>query len=255
MSDSIKPSFQNTAWAIAYPAAAGSTVVPSVKSDIPLTGGATIKAQDFYHTNPERTIQYLLEENAALRRQLLTDPVTGLSSKAGFDKVFESHVSQKLSGRHHSKEIAVIRIDLDGFKPINDLYGHQAGDEYFKVFGQRIQHEFRKDDIVARVGGDEFCVLALDTDPNEIKRKIQRVFEESKNWTFNIHGQNIAFRGFSYGVSTSEELENGLTVEAAMKALDKKADDRACDHKLRPDKAQSSERSSAAPVAIPVPKL
>lgn len=255
MSDTIKPNFLNTAWAIAYPAAAGSNFVPTTKSDVPLSGGTTIKAQDFYHTNPERAIQFLLEENAALRRQLLTDPVTGLSSKAGFDKVFESHVSQKLSGRHNSKEIAVIRIDLDGFKPINDTYGHQAGDEYLKIFGQRILHEFRKDDIVARVGGDEFCVLALDTDPNDIKHKIQRVFEESKGWTFNIHGQNIAFRGFSYGVSTSEELDTGLTVEAAMKALDRKADDRACNHKLRPDKAQSSERSSSAPAAAPTPKL
>lgn len=253
MSEPIKPSFQNTAWAIAYPATAGESYVPSIKSDFPLTGGTTVKAQDFYHTNPERTIQFLLEENAALRRQLLTDPVTGLSSKAGFDKVFESHVAQKLSGRHQSKEIAVIRIDLDGFKPINDIYGHQAGDEYFKIFGQRVQNEFRKDDIVARVGGDEFCVLALDTDPNEIKRKIQRVFEESKNWTFRIHGENIPFRGFSYGVSTSEELEAGVTKEAAMKALDKLADDRACDHKLRPDKAQSSERSSAAPTPAPAP--
>lgn len=255
MTEPIKPSFQNTAWAIAYPAAAGAGHIPQTKSPIPLNVGTTVTAQDFYHTNPERAIQFLLEENAALRKQILTDPVTGLSSKAGFDKVLESHVAQKLSGRHHSKEVAVIRIDLDGFKPINDIYGHQAGDEYFKIFGQRIQHEFRKDDVVARVGGDEFCVLALDTEPNEIKRKIERVFEASKNWSFNIHGEAIHFRGFSYGVATSEELAGSLSVTEAMKSLDKMADDRACTHKLRTDKAASSERGSAPVAAAPAPKV
>lgn len=255
MTEPIKPSFQNTAWTIAYPADAGGGYVPQTKSPIPLTNGTTVTAQDYYHHNPGATIKFLLEENASLRKQLLIDPVTGLSSMAGFDKVFESHVAQKLSGRHKSKEIAVIRIDLDGFKPINDTYGHPAGNEYFKIFGQRVQNEFRKDDVVARIGGDEFCVLAIDTDPNEIKRKIQRVFEESKNWTFNIHGENIPFRGFSYGVSTSVELEGGLSVAEAMKSLDKMADDRACTHKLRTDKAASSERGSAPVITAPAPKV
>ncbi len=197
-----------------------------------------------YHHNPSVEIARLKAENEQLRNALLIDPITGLSSRVGFNTKFEAIIAHKLTGRHNSGDVAIIRMDLDGFKPINDNYGHQAGDKYFEIFGQRIGHFFRKDDVVARLGGDEFAILAVDTDTQSISKKMEAIFEASKNWTFEIMGNKIPFRGFSYGISSTMDLTEKLSVKEAMAELDHMADQKTNLHKLRPGKAETSERRS-----------
>jgi diguanylate cyclase (GGDEF)-like protein len=58
----------------------------------------------------------------------------------------------------------VIYIDLDNFKPVNDNYGHKAGDQVLQVIAERIRKSLRQSDTVARIGGDEFCVILEDVD-------------------------------------------------------------------------------------------
>ncbi|MBE2190660.1 MAG: GGDEF domain-containing protein [Alphaproteobacteria bacterium] len=189
-------------------------------------------------------IRRLRAENAQLQEALFIDPKTRLNSEVAFKNRSETILEQKLSGRQSdTKDIALIRIDLDGFKPINDFYGHDSGDQYFKIFGQRMQNLFRQNDVLARFGGDEFAILVVDTDIKTITEKMKTIFEESKDWVFEIFGKKIAFRGFSYGISSTDELNltTKISAQEARETLNRTADQRATHHKLRPDKAQRDD--------------
>ena len=85
------------------------------------------------------------------------DPLTGLLNRSGF----ETYLSEKVR-RGNGAHLAVLYIDLDRFKPVNDTYGHAAGDEVLCEFGMRLQCLVRASDAVARLGGDEFGVVLSD---------------------------------------------------------------------------------------------
>jgi diguanylate cyclase (GGDEF)-like protein len=94
------------------------------------------------------------------------DALTGLANR----KAFEQRVASLLSNGHDNhKDIAVLFIDLDGFKPVNDQHGHAIGDKVLQVVGQRISANLSRDDQVARIGGDEF-VVALHLDNERFQR-------------------------------------------------------------------------------------
>ena len=106
------------------------------------------------------TEQKALEEQ--LRRQAFHDDLTGLPNRALFTDRLEHAIES--FGRHPAP-IAVLFIDLDDFKTVNDSLGHNAGDHLLVEAGQRIKHCVRSVDTVARLGGDEFAVLLEDVDP------------------------------------------------------------------------------------------
>lgn len=94
------------------------------------------------------------EENMRLLLLAERDPLTGLLNKAGF----ETYLSRKVS-HGESAQLAILYIDLDHFKPINDTHGHGAGDEVLQQFALRLHSVVRPTDAVARLGGDEFAVV------------------------------------------------------------------------------------------------
>ncbi len=102
-----------------------------------------------------------LEEEVARRtRQLeelaLTDELTGIANK----RAFQDHAHRELAAAHrHGNEIALLFIDINDFKVMNDTNGHQAGDEALKLVADVLISTARESDIVSRIGGDEFCVL------------------------------------------------------------------------------------------------
>ncbi len=95
----------------------------------------------------------LVEEVQRMARLAGEDPLTGLANRRAFDEAL-NHVRTD-----QSRRFGVIVIDLDGFKSINDSYGHRVGDRVLIAFGERIKGLVREDDLVARIGGDEFAVL------------------------------------------------------------------------------------------------
>ena len=100
-------------------------------------------------------------QRAALERDTLhslahSDPLTGLLNRRGLDDA----LSAALTTANPDRLLALFVLDLDGFKPVNDQYGHDVGDELLRVVAQRLRASMRAGDAVARLGGDEFVVMA-----------------------------------------------------------------------------------------------
>ena len=100
--------------------------------------------------------QELADANQALQKLALHDPLTGLPNRA----LFEQELGRLLMESRRTQEcFAVMILDLNGFKAINDSRGHDAGDRLLRAVGQRLQGAVRASDVVARFGGDEFALL------------------------------------------------------------------------------------------------
>ncbi|HYD55450.1 MAG TPA: EAL domain-containing protein [Burkholderiales bacterium] len=104
------------------------------------------------------------------------DPLTGLPNRAMFADRAREAVAH---ARRHGKNLAFLFLDLDNFKQINDSLGHEVGDTLLKSIAQRLRATVRGDDFVARIGGDEFCVLLQDVaDPREAAAVAQKLVHE-----------------------------------------------------------------------------
>jgi diguanylate cyclase (GGDEF)-like protein/PAS domain S-box-containing protein len=106
----------------------------------------------------------------------LHDPLTGLPNRA----MFADRAREALAhARRHAKNLAFLFLDLDNFKQINDSLGHDVGDGLLKSIAARLRATVRGDDFVARIGGDEFCVLLQDiADPREAAAVAQKLLHE-----------------------------------------------------------------------------
>jgi diguanylate cyclase (GGDEF)-like protein len=94
--------------------------------------------------------------NRILAHQASTDPLTGLSNRYALEQI----VNRAMAESNGNSAIALLLIDLDGFKEVNDTYGHAVGDMLLQSFAQQLARRMRKTDTIARLGGDEFVVLA-----------------------------------------------------------------------------------------------
>src|SRR5690349_9440985 len=114
------------------------------------------------------------------------DTLTGLPNRAMFADRAREAVAH---ARRHGKNLAFLFIDLDNFKTVNDKLGHEVGDALLKVMSARLRASVRGDDFVARIGGDEFCVLLQDiADPREAAAVAQKLIHElSKPYRIGTH--------------------------------------------------------------------
>ncbi|SAK42762.1 diguanylate cyclase [Caballeronia hypogeia] len=96
--------------------------------------------------------------NRDLARQASTDPLTGLSNRYALEQIVDRAMATPEAGDRQAT--ALLLIDLDGFKEVNDTYGHAVGDMLLQSFAQTLAKRMRKTDTIARLGGDEFVVLA-----------------------------------------------------------------------------------------------
>lgn len=118
-------------------------------------------------------------EREVLRSLAATDALTGLANRRGLEVHLPGTLARS-SARHRT---AVYMIDLDGFKPVNDHHGHDVGDRLLQAVAQRLRQIVRRSDFVARIGGDEFVVVAHGFDDDraadDLGRKIMNAFEAS----------------------------------------------------------------------------
>ncbi|MCC6774918.1 MAG: GGDEF domain-containing protein [Gemmatimonadaceae bacterium] len=133
---------------------------------VPLDDGVAITSRDI----TERK-----QQEEALRALSLIDELTGLYNRRGFLTLAQQQLKQARRGH---RELVLLFIDMDDFKEINDNFGHSEGDAALVRASQILKHTFRDSDIVARVGGDEFVVLATDTGATGSEVIISRLRQE-----------------------------------------------------------------------------
>jgi diguanylate cyclase (GGDEF)-like protein/PAS domain S-box-containing protein len=117
----------------------------------------------------------------ALQRLATTDPLTGISNRRDFmDKAMQAfHVAQ----RYH-QTLALLMLDLDHFKSINDLHGHAAGDEALLRFAHVVEPLLRESDLFGRLGGEEFCIVMQSAQSQEANLVAQRIRDNLQNFVF-----------------------------------------------------------------------
>lgn len=114
-------------------------------------------------------IRQLKEQEAQLRELAMHDGLTGLPNR----RLFVEHLEQALTrNRRTQARLAVVYADLDGFKQVNDRYGHEAGDKVLCQIAAGLQGAVRDSDLVARIGGDEFALLLPDCGDNAALSKL-----------------------------------------------------------------------------------
>jgi diguanylate cyclase (GGDEF)-like protein/PAS domain S-box-containing protein len=106
-----------------------------------------------------RDVTARTERERRAREEAHTDPLTGLANRRALDRTLAAAVAR---GQRRDRRVAVLLLDLDGFKAVNDRLGHAAGDETLREVGRRLRGAVRERDLVARVGGDEFVVVLAD---------------------------------------------------------------------------------------------
>jgi len=108
-----------------------------------------------------------------------TDPLTGILNRRAFLEALETKLARRSNGdrRRRNAPGALLYIDLDNFKPVNDVLGHQRGDEVLVALAQRLREATRSDDLVGRLGGDEFALFITDIGATAAARKAEEILE------------------------------------------------------------------------------
>lgn len=136
---------------------------------------------------PAWLIDRLEQQSKLLRKIAQTDALTQLLDR--------STLGPRLS--MHASESAVVLLDLDNFKRYNDRHGHEAGDELLVSFADALRWSVRKDDVVFRIGGDEFLIMLLGADRAQAEQVVDRL---RSHWS-EVGGQV----GFSAGIAAGEQ--------------------------------------------------
>lgn len=147
-----------------------------------------------------------------LEHAAMHDETTGLPNR----RLLEERMREQLIGERHGR--AVIFLDLDGFKTVNDALGHPVGDEVLREVGRRLQSAVREGDIVARYGGDEFvvvCGVADTTDATEIAERLR----ESVRVPFDFLPDGMTL-GASVGVALAPVGDGRVTLDGVIRAAD-----------------------------------
>lgn len=140
-----------------------------------------------------------------LRRTALTDPLTGLGNRLLLvDRLRRSIAALGPAGAGSVGHVAVIAVDLDGLKRVNDTHGHATGDELLRETARRLRSVVRDRDLVARLGGDEFVLLCAGVDPVGASRLAERIVAEISS-PYSLPGGVTARSGASVGVTVTDD--------------------------------------------------
>lgn len=203
-------------------APANSTVrvdVAAKKLAGPKTGGAPLRPAAVLLAEIERLKAEVARAElriSELEARADTDPLLDIRNRRGFMRELKRSIAHL---QRYKGEAALLFIDLDGFKAVNDIHGHAAGDAILKAVAQKLTGHVRASDVVARLGGDEFCVLLwnLAAAHAEAKaRELERLIEA----VTVAYGETLLSVGASAGVvPLAAEAVPEQVIDAADKAM------------------------------------
>lgn len=181
-------------------------VVPVV-----LQGGTIIGAVLVMHdASPEINLERRVE---TLKEKVNKDPMTQLANRAEFDRMLAFFVEQY---RRHRGPFSLILSDLDRFKQINDVHGHQAGDDAIRSFASILNGQCRAGDLVARYGGEEFAVICAGCDVATAARRAEQLRRQlAATLQPRLGGRPVTA---SFGVT---EIQPGDTAETVLRRADR----------------------------------
>lgn len=133
---------------------------------------STPRATDNVDTQSLRDLAAMVEDEIAALALAITDQLTGLSNRRGFDTLAPRIYAV---AERFQASLSAIYVDLDNLKPLNDFCGHDAGDRALVETAHLLQTELRDSDVVARIGGDEFVALLTDADEKQAAGAIERL--------------------------------------------------------------------------------
>ena len=170
------------------------------------------------HRMVEHQLAAAIEQKEAARDAALHDALTGLPNRALFDDRLTHAISR---ATRKSSALAVLFIDLDGFKTINDTYGHDTGDAVLQTTARRLKGNTRDNDTVSRYGGDEFlCLLTEIQDEKNISMIAEKIIQ-AITAPLNASLSDLNFNsviGASIGISIFPK--DGTTANALVKSAD-----------------------------------
>ena len=165
-----------------------------------------------------RRQRYAVELRQSMTNTLalaVTDELTGLYNRRYFDR----HLSLMLDkAREQERDMALMLIDMDYFKEVNDTHGHDVGDAVLKEFAQRLKRNIRGVDLACRFGGEEFVVLMPDTDFRQAQGVAERVRMSIAERGFDADGVSGLAVTVSVGVALNEGVDD--TPDALLKRAD-----------------------------------
>jgi diguanylate cyclase len=188
------------------------------RGEIPLAPLPVVRDDEVGHLTAafNRVLEKLLESRAEMEYLARHDGLTGLPNR----QLLATHVQHaQARAQRHGYSLAILYLDLDGFKTINDSLGHGAGDAALREVATRLSGVIRGEDTLARIGGDEFVILLADLDPDQareiaalVARKCLSVFE---------HPVRIQDQDCRLGTSIGLTLDHGeRTLDALLTAAD-----------------------------------
>jgi len=197
------------------------TFVDGVRvTDCQLQDGARV------HVGKHTTFRFCFSDDleAEYQRKLaegaLHEPLTGLYNRRHF---MDRLGSELAASQRHQRLLAVLMIDIDNFKRVNDQHGHGAGDEVLRLIAHTIHGALRKEDVLARYGGDEFVVLARETPLVGARSLGDRVRKAVERTRISWQGQALALT-VSVGATVAggqARYEAGRTEREVLEAADR----------------------------------
>lgn len=160
-------------------------IATPLKDDKGFIAGVSIAFQDVSERQQRET---------ELRRESEKDPLTGLINRRGLERLLPRRLA------YGAQKLALLYLDLDNFKEINDSHGHHAGDVILKEVTDRFQRAMRQTDLIARVGGDEFCIVVTGESAIEAAESVAKKLIEASKEPLSFGGVSVTL-GASIGIA------------------------------------------------------
>jgi diguanylate cyclase (GGDEF)-like protein/putative nucleotidyltransferase with HDIG domain len=178
--------------------------------------------------------------HAETESHAFTDPMTGLPNARSLQMQFEKEVAR---ARRSGHELQLLVMDLDGFKAVNDMHGHKAGDEMLASIGRIIKKELRDYDFLARYGGDEFIALVPETESADVIELCRRIENAVTDFRLEIAEGVFASVGASIGSACYPRHGEGF--DQIVVAADKAMYSAKAFHKQRDSRLQEQMKEKA----------